>query len=30
MEKISIPWKTIKGTLESFFSQKDKNLGKMD
>ena len=29
MEKISIPWKTVKGTLKQLFVQKDKSFGKM-
>ena len=26
MEKMSIPWKSVKGTWNSFFSQKDKKF----
>ena len=26
IEKISIPWKTVKGTLELFFAQNDKKF----
>ena len=26
IEKTSIPWKTVKGTLELFFAQKDKKF----
>ena len=27
MEKISIPWKSVKGTWKSSFAQKDKKFG---